>query len=300
VILVDPGEAVTRTVTYDVECATATIVLDRPHRRNAFTVRMRHEICDAIDRACADDDVRVIVITGAGRDFCVGADISGGTHALSEDGRPIEDPTGDTQVRANEGGRVALHLYRSTKPVVAAINGPAVGAGITMMLPADLRIASSDARFGFPFVRLGLVPEACSSWFLPRLVGIDQALDWCLTGRIFDAREALAAGLVSQVVPPDELMAAVRERAAALTGATSAMAVSVARTMMWRMLAAPDPETAHEVDSLASHWIRTTPDAREGVTAFVEKRAPDFTLRVPSDRPALFDWELPPDHEPAG
>src|SRR5437870_1256497 len=223
-------------IRYEVADAILTITLDRPDRLNAWTPTMASELIEAFNRADADDDVRAIVVTGAGRAYCAGADLAGGGETF--DWR--ERQSGDEVPRDN-GGQVTLRIFDSTKPVIAAINGPAVGVGITMTLPMDVRLASERARMGFVFTRRGVVPEACSSWFLPRVVGISTALEWVLSGRVFPAGEAAAAGLVREVVPHEDLLPAARRLAAGISEGTSAVSVALARRMLWRMLGADHP-----------------------------------------------------------
>jgi enoyl-CoA hydratase/carnithine racemase len=270
-------------IAYDVDGPIATITLDRPDRLNAFTARMAREIVDAVDCTDADDAVRAVIFTGRGRGFCAGADLSGGAEIFTRDGAEFEMAR-----HADEGGTVSRRLFRSTKPLIAAINGPAVGVGITMTLPMDIRLAADSARFGFVFTRRGLVPEACSSWFLPRVVGIDRALDWVYSGRVFEAQEALAAGLVRSLHPADELLGAARAIAAEIAANTSPVAVAMARTMLWRMLGESSPEAAHEIDSRGIFSMGRSDDAAEGVASFLERRPPRFPLRVSSDLPEWF------------
>ena len=269
-------------ILYDVADGLLTITLNRPEKMNAFTTRMMHELIDAFGRADADDAVRAIIVTGAGRAFCAGADLSsgGGTFHAPE---AIEE-------HRDGGGLVTLRIYESKKPVIAAINGPAVGVGITMTLPMDVRIASTTARIGFVFARRGIVPEACSSWFLPRLVGISRAAEWVLTGRVVPAEEALAGGLVSRVVAPETLMDTARGLAREIADNTSAMSVALCRQMFWRMLGADHPMEAHKVDSRCIYWMGQSADAREGVQAFLEKRPARFTLRPSADMPEFYPW----------
>jgi len=248
---------------------------------------MMYELLDAFERADADDAIRAVIVTGAGRAFCAGADISSGGAAFDYTGgqkpHPIEE-------HRDGGGLVALRIFESKKPVIAAINGPAVGVGITMTLPMDVRIASSAARMGFVFTRRGIVPEACSSWFLPRVVGIGRAAEWALTGRVFPVEEALSAGLVSRVTAPEALLDTARALGREIADNTSAMSVALARQLLWRMLGADHPMEAHRIDSPCIYWMGRSADAREGVTAFLEKRPPRFTLRPSVDMPDFYPW----------
>ena len=279
-------------IAYDVEDQVATITLDRPDQLNAFTARMMYEMIAAFDRADADDDVRVVIVTGRGRGFCAGADLSGGGEAFSHGGGG--DPSGAQSVVRDGGGMLTLRIFESRKPVIAAINGPAVGVGVTMTLPMDIRLASENAKIGFVFARRGIVPEACSSWFLPRLVGISQAAEWVYTGRVFAAAEALRAGLLRSVHPPDELLPAAHELAAEIAENTAPVSVALSRQMMWRMLTADHPMYAHRVDSRGIVARGASADAREGVMSFLEKRAPAFPLTVSQDFPDIFPaWEEP-------
>jgi len=272
-------------IAYEVADRVLTITLDRPDRLNAFTWVMHRELIDAFDRADADDDVRVIVVTGRGRGFCAGADLGGGgqtfdhTEQLEQQGE-----------HRDEGGLVTLRIFRCTKPVVAAVNGPAVGVGATMTLPMDIRLASENARYGFVFARRGLVPEAASSWFLPRVVGISKATEWTFTGRVCGADEAHAAGLVRSVHPADELLPTAYALAQEIVENTSAVSVSLTRQMLWRMLGEPHPMSAHQVDSRAINAMGASPDAREGVMSFLEKRPPRFTMRPSADMPSFYPW----------
>jgi enoyl-CoA hydratase/carnithine racemase len=273
-------------ISLEVADNVATVTLRRPRQLNAYTVQMMHELIDALDRTDADDDVRAVIITGDGRAFCSGADLSEGSETFAAAQADFTMLT-----NADSGGVLARRLFRSSKPLIAAINGPAVGVGATMTLPMDFRLASNTARFGFVFTRRGIVPEACSSWFLPRLVGIERALDWVLTGRMFGADEALAGGLVRSVHEPDELLAAARRLAHELAEQTSPVAVAIARAMLWRMLGEQAPDAAHEIDSRGIFYLGRSDDAREGVTAFIERRPSRFTKRVSSDLPEYFlDW----------
>ena len=277
-----------------VEDRIQTITLNRPDRLNAFTFRMHEEVIDAFDRADADDDVRVVVVTGKGRGFCAGADLGAGGKTFDADGNVATAKTEDGRHR-DEGGLVALRIFRSLKPVIAAVNGPAVGVGVTMTLPMDIRLASEDAKFGFVFARRGIVPEAASSWFLPRVVGISRATEWTYTGRVFPASEALEAGLVRSVHAPDELLPAAYDLAREIAANTSAVSVALTRQMLWRMLGEPHPMAAHRIDTKGIDSMGGSPDAIEGVTSFLEKRPPAFSMRPSADMPTWFPWWEEPD-----
>lgn len=273
-----------------------TITLDRPDKLNAFTPHMFRELMDAFDRADADDDVRAVIVTGRGRAFCAGADLSLGAQTF-DDASLGTGVARDVASHRDEGGRLTLRIFGLTKPVIAAINGPAVGIGITMTLPMDIRLAAVDARMGFVFARRGIVPEACSSWFLPRVVGISQALEWCYSGRVFAATEGLAGGLVRSLHPGDELLAAARALAVEIAENTSAVSVALTRQMMWRMLGADHPMEAHKIDSRAVNATGRSADAAEGVVAFLEKRRPRFPGRVSADMPGFFPWWDEPEYD---
>ena len=268
-----------------------TLTLHRPERLNAFNTRMMEELLQAFDAADRDDQVRVVVVTGAGRAFCAGADLGGGGATFDASQRE------SLEAHRDGGGRVTLRIFECKKPVIAAINGPAVGVGITMTLPMDVRLASREARIGFVFARRGIVPEAASSWFLPRLVGISQAMEWVSTGRVFGAEEALAGRLVSRVLPPAELLPAARALAREIAENTSAVSVALSRQMLWRMLGASHPMEAHRVDSRAIFAMGRSPDAYEGVASFLEKRPPRFTMRPSSDMPPFYPWWMDPRFE---
>jgi enoyl-CoA hydratase/carnithine racemase len=276
-------------IRYEVADRVLTITLDRPDRLNAFTPTMGRELIEAFDAADADDDVRVVIVTGAGRGFCAGADLGGGGDTF--DWRELQT---EGEVPRDTGGQVALRIFDSTKPVIAAINGPAVGVGITMTLPMDIRIAAEGARMGFVFTRRGIVPEACSTWFLPRVVGISQAVEWSATGRVFDAAEAKAGGLVRSVHPADELLGMARGLAAEIVENTAPVSVALARRMLWTMLGAEHPMDAHRADSRAMFSRGQSDDAREGVTSFLEKREPQFTDRVSDGLPDVFPGRVEP------
>jgi enoyl-CoA hydratase/carnithine racemase len=274
-------------ILYAVDDHVLTITLNRPEKLNAFTGRMMFEVLDALDRADADDDVRAIIFTGAGRAFCAGADLAAGSGTF--DSRERSADVG-IEGQRDGGGRVTLRLYDCKKPVIAAINGPAVGVGVTMTLPMDIRLAANDARFGFVFARRGICMEAASSWFLPRLVGPSQALEWVYTGRVFPASEALAGGLVRSLHAPDALLPAARELAREIAENTSAISVAISRQLVWKMLGADHPMEAHKVDSRAIVALGQSADAHEGVASFLGKRKPDFKQRPSQDLPKFYPW----------
>jgi enoyl-CoA hydratase/carnithine racemase len=282
------------TIRYEVADGILTLTLNRPDRLNAFNGTMMNEMIAALDAADADDAVRAIVVTGEGRGFCAGADLEAGGDTFDYDSR--EDRAGATENAGEKvpprdgGGLLTLRIYECTKPIIAAVNGAAVGVGVTMQLPMDIRLASENAKFGFVFSRRGIVPEACSSWFLPRIVGISQALQWTYSGRVFPAAEALAGGLVSEVLPPEQLLPRAYEIAREIAENTSAISVTMIRQMMWRMLGADHPMEAHKVDSRGIYWTGRGPDAKEGVVSFLEKRPPEFTGKPSEDMPPFFPW----------
>jgi enoyl-CoA hydratase/carnithine racemase len=277
-------------IRYDVDDGVLTITLDRPERLNAFTETMGRELIEAFDRADADDDVRAIVVTGAGRGFCAGADLSSGGDTF--DWRARED---NGAVPRDGGGRVVLRIFECTKPVIAAINGPAVGVGITMTLPMDIRLVAEGAKIGFVFARRGIVPEACSSWFLPRLVGISQAMEWVTTGRVFDASEALEGGLVRSMHAADELLPAATALAREIADNTAPVSVALARRLLWTMLGAGHPMEAHRADSRAMFSRGQSADAVEGVTSFLEKRPAQFPDRIADGLPDIFPGRTTPE-----
>jgi enoyl-CoA hydratase/carnithine racemase len=279
-------------ILYEVADHIATITLNRPEQLNAFTNTMMRELIDAFDQVDADDDVRVVIVTGAGRGFCAGADLSGGGDTFSGGGS--DEVSSVKGVPRDGGGLVTLRIFDCTKPVIAAINGPAVGVGVTMTLPMDFRLASENAKIGFVFARRGIVPEACSSWFLPRLVGISQAAEWCYTGRVMTAAEAKEGRLLRSVHAPDELLPAARAIAAEIAENTSPVSVALTRQMLWRMLGAEHPMEAHRVDSRGIAERGRSADSREGVLSFLEKRPPEFPVKVSDGLPSIFpDWESP-------
>ena len=284
-------------IKYEVADRILTITLNRPDKLNAFTAIMQRELIDAFDRSDEDDNIRAVIVTGEGRAFCAGADLSAGADTFDRDLHrgPIKR-TADGGVDYSDpnlrdgGGQVSLRIFRSLKPVIAAVNGPAVGVGATMQLPMDIRIASENARIGFVFSQRGIIPEACSSWFLPRIVGISQALEWCYSGRVFPAAEALAGGLVSKVVPPDQLLPTARALAAEFAAKTAPVSIALTRQMLWRMLGADDPMEAHKIDSRGIFSRGRSEDVKEGVVAFLEKRPAEFKDKVSTDMPDYFPW----------
>ena len=280
------------TLLYDVDDGVATVTLHRPEKMNAFTAQMRDELVAVFDETDADDAVRAVIVTGAGRAFCAGADLSAGgkTFDYAARGEAARDAYRVGDVYRDGGGIVTLRIFDSLKPVIGAINGAAVGIGMTMQLPMDIRMASTDARFGFVFARRGITPEAASSWFLPRLVGMQTALEWCFTGRVFAAQEALDRGLVRSLHAPQDLLPAARALAREIAGHTAPVSVALARQMLWRMAGAEHPMQAHRVDSRAIQSRGQSADAREGVSAFLEKRAPVYTNKVSRDMPAFYPW----------
>jgi enoyl-CoA hydratase/carnithine racemase len=265
------------------EDGVLTLTLNRPDRLNALNVQMLEELLRVLDEVDADDAVRAVIVTGAGRAFCAGADLGGG-------GATFDTSRAKGGIPRDGGGRITLRLYECKKPLIAAINGAAVGVGATMTLPMDVRIASEKARFGFVFARRGIVPEAASSWFLPRVVGISQAMEWVATGRLFPAAEALAGRLVSRVVPEAELLPAAKTLAREIADNTSGVSVCLSRQLLWKMLGADHPMEAHKLDSRLIHALGASPDAYEGVQSFLEKRPAHFTMKVSSDLPDAYPW----------
>jgi enoyl-CoA hydratase/carnithine racemase len=284
------------TIRYEVADRVATITLNRPEKLNAFNVAMMREVVDAFDKIDADDAVGAVIVTGQGRAFCAGADLSAGTATFDSKQRPDApfraDGTPDygKESARDSGGKLTLRIFQSLKPVVAAINGPAVGIGATMTLPMDIRLASDTARIGFVFARRGIVPEAASSYFLPRIVGISQALEWCYSGRVFSAEEALRGGLLKAIHAPDELLPAARAIAREIIENSAPVSIALIRQMMWRGLGQVHPMEAHRVDSRAILSRGRSQDAAEGVSSFLEKRAAHFPNRVSSDMPDYFPW----------
>ena len=284
------------TLKLELEDGIALLTLNRPEKLNAFNPLMNRELIAAFDLTDADDDVRAVIVTGAGRGFCAGADLAGGGSTFDYDRRDV-DPLGqrtESGVYRDGGGLVSLRIYDSLKPVIAAVNGAAVGVGVTMQLPMDIRLASTEARFGLVFARRGLNPEAASSWFLPRLVGVQTALEWCYTGRVFSAQEALDRGLVRSLHAPDELLPAAKALAREIAQNTAPVSIAITRQLIWRMAGAPHPMDAHRADSRGIQVRGAMEDAREGVMSFLEKRPAVFPNRVSTDLPDIWPhWQAP-------
>ncbi|HTT96713.1 MAG TPA: crotonase/enoyl-CoA hydratase family protein [Rhizomicrobium sp.] len=279
-----------------------TLTLNRPDKLNAFTAKMMNEMIDVFTKVNSDDSVGAVIVTGAGRAFCAGADLSGGARTFDattnpdrkeRDAGPVDSVDWSDERVRDGGGRVTLAIYECLKPVIAAVNGPSVGIGTTMQLAMDIRIASKDAKFGFVFARRGIVPEAASSWFLPRLVGISQALEWCYSGRVFGPDEALKGGLVSEVVDPPELIARAKTLAREIIDNTAPVSIALIRQMMWRGLGMDHPMEAHKVDSRGIYARGASADVREGVTSFLEKRPAKFPEKVSTGMPRYFPWWQP-------
>ncbi|MDE2487626.1 MAG: crotonase/enoyl-CoA hydratase family protein [Alphaproteobacteria bacterium] len=284
------------TLLYSVEDGVATVTLNRPEKLNAFNTQMMRDLIDVFDLTDADDAVRCVIVTGAGRAFCAGADLSGGGETFDYEKRGGDALAARTRegVQRDGGGLLTLRIFDSLKPVISACNGPAVGVGVTMQLAMDIRLASTEARYGFVFARRGLNPEAASSWFLPHLVGVQTALEWCYTGRIFPAAEAHARGLVRSVHAPDELLGAARGLAREIADNTAPVSVAITRQLIWRMAGASHPMEAHRADSRGIQARGRSGDAREGVTSFLEKRPPQFPNRVSEDLPDIWPhWTAP-------
>ena len=275
------------TLLTDLEDGIFTLTLNRPDKLNAFTATMMTDYLEVLDEIDENDDVRVVIVTGAGRGFCAGADLSEGSGTFDSSGGEQDGPP---PVPRDGGGLVTLRIFECKKPLIAAINGPAVGVGITQTLPMDIRLASDQAKIGFVFARRGLVPEACSSWFLPRVVGISKAMEWVATGRVFPAAEAHAAGLVSELLAPEDLLPRARELAAEIAQNTSAVSVALSRQMLWKMLGADHPMEAHRIDSRGIQYMGSSADAREGVQSFLDKRSPAFGMKVSQDLPDYYPW----------
>ena len=288
------------TLRYEIEDQVLTLTMNRPERLNSFNSRMQGEFLEALEHADADDEVRAVIVTGEGRGFCAGADLGKGADTFNYDNQTEEAKAerassegrqeGSNAWLRDGGGLLSLRIYEFNKPIIAAINGPAVGVGVTMTLPMDIRIASTQARMGFVFSRRGIVPEACSSYFLPRIVGVSKALEWAYSGKVFDAEEALKGGLIRSLHEPEDLLPSAREIASEIVENTSAISVTMIRHMMWKMLGADHPMEAHKVDSRGIFHLGRGADAREGVVSFLEKRSPDFTSKPSQDMPEFFPW----------
>jgi enoyl-CoA hydratase/carnithine racemase len=272
------------TIIYDIEDGILTLTLNRPDKLNAFNGDMLNEMCDALDKADADDNVKAIIVTGAGRAFCAGADLARGGDTFDHDAQGLGG------MKRDGGGLLTLRIFECMKPIIAACNGPAVGVGVTMQCAMDIRLASDNAKYGFVFAKRGIVPEACSSWFLPRIVGISTALEWAYSGRIFQASEALERRLVRSVHKPDDLLPAARDLAHEFAEQTSSISIAMIRHMMWKMLGADHPMEAHQVDSRGVYFTGRSADAKEGVQSFLEKRPAEFPGKVSEDMPEFFPW----------
>jgi len=282
------------TILYDKKDKILTITLNRPERLNAFTGQMMEDLISAINTAGEDDEIRVIVVTGSGRGFCAGADLGSGGDTFNKDARDNKDAFSrkgeDLEWLRDGGGKTTLAIYECSKPIIAAINGPAVGVGVTMTLPMDIRLASDKARFGLVFARRGLVPEAASSWFLPRIVGISKALEWTYSGRVFSAQEAYEGGLVSSIHSSETLLEEAYKISNEIIENTSPISISMTRQMLWKMMSQDHPMEAHKVDSRAIYELGKGEDAKEGIESFLEKRPPKFRSKVSKDMPNFFPW----------
>ena len=284
------------TIQYSVEDGIATLTLHRPERMNAFTAQMMLEMIDCFDVIDADDAVKAVIVTGSGRAFCAGADLGtgGSTFDYASRNEDVRESGKVDGIYRDGGGRLTLRIYECKKPVIAAVNGAAVGIGVTMQLAMDIRLASTEAKFGFVFARRGITPEAASSWFLPRLVGMQQALEWCYTGRVFPAQEAKDGGLVRSLHAPEDLLPAARALAREIADNTAPVSIALTRQLLWRNVGAPHPMYAHRADSRAIQFRGAAGDAKEGVTSFLEKRQPNYPNKVSSELPDIWpDWEEP-------
>jgi enoyl-CoA hydratase/carnithine racemase len=286
------------TLLYDVADGIATVTLNRPDRMNAFTPQMMMDLIEVFDETDADDAVKVVIVTGAGRGFCAGADLGAGKETFDHTGeKPKQHQIHVNGIRRDGGGRVSLRIFESLKPIIAAVNGAAVGVGVTMQLPMDIRLASTAAKFGFVFARRGIVPEAASSWFLPRIVGMQTALEWCYTGRVFSAQEALEKGLVRSLHPPEDLMDAARTLAREIADNAAPVSVALTRRMLWRGLTFDHPMEGHMQESRAIQSRGASKDAEEGIASFLEKRPPSYPNKVSGETPDLWPAWKEPDFE---
>jgi enoyl-CoA hydratase/carnithine racemase len=284
------------TIKLEVEDGIATLTLNRPDKLNAFNTQMMLDMIAAFDFTDAEDEVKVVIVTGAGRGFCAGADLSAGAQTFNYEARGGEEKAARTQggVHRDGGGLLTLRIYDSLKPVIAAVNGPAVGVGVTMQLAMDIRMASTEARFGLVFARRGLNPEAASSWFLPKLVGVQTALEWCYTGRVFPAQEAFDKGLVRSLHAPEDLLPAARALAREIADNTAPVSIALTRQLIWRNAGAAHPMDAHMADSRGIEIRGKMGDAKEGVVSFLEKRPANYPDKVSSDLPDIWDhWTRP-------
>ncbi|MET0659545.1 MAG: crotonase/enoyl-CoA hydratase family protein [Steroidobacteraceae bacterium] len=289
-----------KTLIYDVSEGVATLTFNRPDKLNAFNLEMAQEFVSVLDRVDADDEVRALIVTGQGRAFCAGADLSSGAKtfdAVDAAMRPDGSVDYSNEAVRDGGGKMTLRIFQCLKPVIAAVNGVAVGVGVTMTLPMDIRLASENAKVGFVFARRGIVPEAASSYFLPRVIGISRALEWCYSGRVYPAAEAKAAGLFREVYPEDQLLPAARAIAREIAENTAPVSIALTRQMMWRGLGLSHPMEAHRIDSRGVRARGRSADAAEGVTSFLEKRPAKFTDRVSRDMPDFFPWWEEPKYE---
>jgi len=283
----------TEAVQYAVDAGVATITLNRPDKLNALNIDMYEGVLAALDQTDGDDNVRAVIVTGAGRAFCAGADLSGGARTFD-----YGDANADPERHRDRGGMLVLRIYRSLKPIIAAINGPAVGVGISMTLPMDIRIMADSARAGFVFAARGIVPDGASSWFLPRIAGISQALEWCLSGRVFGAQEALAGGLVRSVCPVADVLPLATQLAREIAADAAPVSAVITRHLLWQMLGADHPMVAHRIDSRAIYDTGRMADSAEGVAAFLAKRPPNWTLTPSTDLPEWFPWRAEPPFRP--
>ncbi|MCF8040574.1 MAG: enoyl-CoA hydratase/isomerase family protein [Desulfarculaceae bacterium] len=273
---------------YQVKDRVALITLNRPERLNAYTPQMRLELIHLLGQADQDDQVRAVVVTGAGRAFCAGMDLAAGGETFNF---KAKDPAQASMADHRDGGgQVALAAFKCRKPVIAAMNGAAVGVGITMTLAMDMRVAAEDAKMGLVFTRRGLVPEACSTWFLTRLVGAGKALELACTGRVFRAGDQEGTGLFNYILPADQVLPKALELAQEIAANTSGTSVALAKAMVWHGLGEADPQSVHLIDSRVFYWAGKQPDAAEGIQSFLEKRPPEFKLSPTRDLPDFYPW----------